>query len=89
MSEDRIGRVLEDVRANVVFATKSSCRSKEGVLGELETSLQNLRTDWIDGYQLRNVSSREAWNAARASYGALDVLYEGRDVGMFRHVGIS
>lgn len=89
VSEERIGRALEDVREEVVLATKSSRRSKAGVLEELEVSLRNLRTDWIDVYQLHNVSSRAAWAQVTAPDGALAALYEARDRGKIRHLGIT
>ncbi|MCW4037478.1 MAG: aldo/keto reductase [Candidatus Bathyarchaeota archaeon] len=89
VSEERIGRALEDVREEVYLTTKSSRRSREGVLEELEVSLTNLRTSWIDVYQLHNVSSREAWEQVKASHGALDALYEARDMGKIRHIGVT
>ncbi len=60
VSEERIGKALEDMRDEVVLATKSSRRTAEELEAELETSLGNLRTDRIDVYQLHNVSSYEA-----------------------------
>ena len=89
VSEERIGLALEDVRNDVVFATKSSRRDKQGVLEELEVSLNNLRTDWLDVYQLHNVSSRDAWEQVKAPHGALAALYEARDQGIIRHLGIT
>jgi predicted aldo/keto reductase-like oxidoreductase len=89
VSEERIGKALEDMRDDVVLATKSSRRDEQGVLEELEVSLSNLRTDWLDVYQLHNVSSREAWEQVKAPHGALAALYEARDQGMIRHVGIT
>lgn len=89
VSEARIGQALEQVRDDVILATKSSCRSRQGVLDELESSLTNLRTEWIDVYQLHNVSSREAWEQVTAPQGALKALYEARDQGRIRHIGIT
>ena len=89
VSEERIGKALEDVRGEVFLATKSSQRSKQGVLEELEVSLNNLRTDWIDVYQLHNVSSRDAWEQVKAPDGALEALYEARDGGKIRHLGVT
>ncbi|NIU82354.1 MAG: aldo/keto reductase, partial [Candidatus Korarchaeota archaeon] len=45
-SEERIGKALEDVRENVILATKSHRRNSEGIVEELETSLKNLRTNY-------------------------------------------
>ena len=39
VSEERIGKALEDIRENVILATKSGRRDGESLLRELETSL--------------------------------------------------
>lgn len=88
-SEERIGKALEDVRDEVFIATKSARRTKDGVLKELEISLENLRTDWIDVYQLHTVSSREEWERVITPDGALEALYEARDEGKIRYLGIT
>ncbi|KON31108.1 hypothetical protein AC482_02020 [miscellaneous Crenarchaeota group-15 archaeon DG-45] len=88
-SEERIGKALEDVRDEVLLATKSGRRGADEVLEELEVSLWNLRTDWIDVYQLHNVSSYEAWDQIKGPGGALEALYEARDEGKIGHLGIT
>ena len=89
VSEERIGKALEDVREKVVLATKSGRRKAKEMLEELEISLINLRTDWIDVYQLHNVSSYEAWDQIKGPGGALEALYKARDEGKIRHLGIT
>jgi len=89
VSEERIGKALEDVREEVLIATKSVRRDRDGVLEDLETSLRNLRTDWIDVYQLHSVSSREAWAQVKAPGGALEALHEAREEEKIRHLGIT
>jgi predicted aldo/keto reductase-like oxidoreductase len=88
-SEERIGKALEDVRENVILATKSGRRKAEELLEELKISLQNLRTDYIDVYQLHNVSSHESWIQIKEKGGALEALYEARDEGKIRHLGVT
>jgi len=88
-SEERIGKALEDVRDEVIIATKSARRNRQGVLEELEISLKKLRTDWIDIYQLHSVLSKEAWEQITAPNGALEALSEARDKGKVRHLGIT
>ena len=53
-SEEKIGRALSDVRHNLIIATKSHGKTAEKLLQEMETSLKNLKTDYIDIYQLHN-----------------------------------
>ena len=89
VSEERIGKALEDVREEVILATKSGRRTGEEMEQELETSLRNLRTDWIDVYQLHNVSSMDAWERIKAPGGALEALYKAQEEGRIRHLGIT
>ncbi len=89
VSEERIGKALEDVREEVILATKSGRRTGEEMEEELETSLRNLRTDWIDVYQLHNVSSMDAWERIKAPGGALKALYKAQEKGRIRHLGIT
>jgi predicted aldo/keto reductase-like oxidoreductase len=89
VSEERIGKALEDVREEVILATKSGRRTGEEMEEELETSLRNLRTDWIDVYQLHNVSSIDVWEKIKAPEGALEALYEAQEEGRIRHLGIT
>ena len=88
-SEARIGEALEGVRDEVFIATKSTRRDKEGILEDIETSLRNLRTDYIDLYQLHFVSKREVWERVRGSDGALEGLLEVKDEGKINHLGIT
>lgn len=89
VSEERIGKALEDFRDDVVIATKSGRRTKNEVLQELETSLKNLRTKWIDIYQLHNVATKETWEQVKAPGGALEALRKARDEGKILHLGIT
>jgi len=89
VSEERIGKALNDVRDKVVLATKSSNRTKKGVLEDLDVSLNNLRTDWIDVYQLHNVSSKEVWDQVTAPNGGLKALYQAQREGKIHHLGVT
>jgi len=89
VSEERIGKALEDVRDEVFLTTKSGRRTREGLLAELAISLENLRTDWIDVYQLHGVSSREQWDQVRSPDGALEALHQAQDEGKIHHLGIT
>ena len=60
-SETRIGEALKDARDEVYLATKYVHRDKEGLLRDLETSLENLQTGWIDVYQLHMISKKQGW----------------------------
>ncbi|MCW3975329.1 MAG: aldo/keto reductase [Candidatus Bathyarchaeota archaeon] len=89
VSEDRIGKALEDVREKVFIATKSICRTESEFLQELDISLKDLRTEWIDVYQLHNVASKEDWIKISSRGGALEAAYKALDRGKIKHLGIT
>jgi len=89
VSEKRIGKALENVRGEVTLATKSGSRTGKEMTEDLDASLRNLRTDWIDVYQLHNVSSMEAWERIKAPDGALEALYRAKDEGKIVHMGVT
>ena len=91
-SEERIGRALAALvgrRDQVVIATKSGRPSKEGATTELERSLKRLRTDYIDLWQLHNVSSFEKYEQVLGPGGAIEAAQEALQAGKIGHVGIS
>ena len=54
VSEEFLGYALEGIRDRFVLATKSMSRTKEAMAADIEKSLSNLRTDYIDLYQVHN-----------------------------------
>jgi aryl-alcohol dehydrogenase-like predicted oxidoreductase len=53
-SEEKLGYALADVRQNIIIATKSQAHQAAELFRHLETSLTNLKTDYIDVYQFHN-----------------------------------
>jgi predicted aldo/keto reductase-like oxidoreductase len=91
-SEERIGRALAALvgcRDQVVIATKSACPDKASAMEELEHSLKRLRTDYIDLWQLHNVSSFEKYEQVLGPGGAMEAAQEALQVGKIGHIGIS
>ncbi len=85
-SEEKIAYALGDVRDKIVIATKSMATTREGVLADLETSLRNLRTDYVDILQLHNPERLPDPTDPDSSYAA---LVEAREKGMVRFIGMS
>ncbi|MFC1802357.1 aldo/keto reductase [Thermoproteota archaeon] len=88
-SEERIGKALEDVREKVFLATKSHQRTSQGIKKEFEISLTNLRTDYIDIYQLHNVGNEEQWKQVQAEGGALEAVYELKEQEKINHISVT
>ncbi|MGD8564514.1 MAG: aldo/keto reductase, partial [Desulfarculaceae bacterium] len=88
-SEEKIGRALEDVRDQVILATKSRKLDGGGLKEHMTRSLEMLRTDYIDLFQIHNLSKPEELERALAPGGACEALAQAKDEGIIRHIGFS
>lgn len=88
VSESFLGEALEGYRDKFVLATKSMARDKEGMAADIETSLKNLRTDYIDIYQIHN-PNLEQLEQVMAPGGALEALLEAKEAGKIGHIGLT
>lgn len=53
-SEVKLGKAFDGIREEVYIATKTMAVTVEGFWNDLHTSLENLRTDYVDIYQFHN-----------------------------------
>ena len=53
-SEEKIGAALSDVRDKIIIATKTKALNADEFWKDLETSLTNMKTDYVDIYQFHN-----------------------------------
>ena len=88
VSEEYLGEALAGVRDRFVLATKRMARTREAMARDVETSLKNLRTDYIDLYQIHNPSAADLATVT-APGGALEALTEARAAGRNGHIGIT
>lgn len=88
VSEEYLGYALEGLRDQFVLATKSMARDREGMAKEIETSLKNLRTAYIDLYQFHNPNAAQL-DQILAPGGAMEAMLEARDAGKIGHIGIT
>ena len=88
VSEQYIGYGLEGIRDKFVLATKSMSRTKEAMVADIETSLGNFRTDYIDLYQVHN-PSMEQLDQVIGEGGALEALMEAKAAGKIGHIGLT
>jgi uncharacterized protein len=88
-SEKKVGQALCDVRDKVVIATKTLRRDAETAEKHIRQSLQNLRTDRIDIYQLHNVSNDATLAQVLAPDGAYRAVENARRDGAVRFIGFS
>ena len=88
-SESKVGRALKGRRGEFLLATKTSARRFDSAMADLQTSLRELQTDYLDLWQLHSVSDEPSWQQVMAPGGALQAARHAQAQGMVRHVGIS
>ena len=88
VSEGYLGFALEGIRQHFVLATKSMARTKEAMAQDVETSLEKLRTDYIDLYQIHNPNAGDL-EQVQAPGGALEALQAAKAQGKIGHIGIT
>ena len=88
VSEEYLGYALEGIRDKFVLATKGRGLTKEAMAADVETSLKNLRTDYIDLYQFHNPSLSDL-KTITGPGGALEALREAKAAGKIGHIGLT
>ena len=88
VSEEYLGYALEGVRDKFVLATKSMARTKDAMAADIEKSLGNLRTEYIDLYQVHN-PSMEQLEQVMGEGGALEALKKAQAAGKIGHIGLT
>ena len=88
VSEEYLGEALEGIRQHFILATKSMARTAEAMAADIEISLKNLRTDYIDLYQVHNPSAKDL-EQVMAPGGALEALYAAKKAGKIGHIGVT
>ena len=88
VSEEYLGYALEGIREDFILATKSMGRTKEAMAADIDISLKNLRTDYIDLYQIHNATPEQLPQVV-APGGALEALLEAKAAGKIRHIGLT
>ena len=83
-SEEKVGKAFEGMRDKVFIASKTMASDSAKFWEDLDASLRNLKTDYLDIYQL---------HCAPRCYGEGDELYEAlkeaKKQGKVRHIGIT
>jgi len=88
VSEEYLGYALEGIRDKFIIATKSMARTKEGMAKDIDISLKNLRTDYIDLYQIHNPTAEDL-QQVMAPGGALEALFDAKAAGKIGHIGVT
>lgn len=85
-SEYKMGLAFADMRDRIFIATKTGATNAEGFRQDLETSLKNLQTDYIDVYQFHNPAFCPRPGDESGLY---DAALKAKEQGKIRHIGIT
>jgi aryl-alcohol dehydrogenase-like predicted oxidoreductase len=85
-SEEKVGYALSDIRKDIYIATKTAATTVEVFWEHLETSLHNLKTEYIDIYQFHNPPFCPKPNDGTGLY---EAMLEAKEQGKIRHIGIT
>lgn len=85
-SEEKLGAAFSWIREKVIISTKTAAQTADVFWQELETSLTNLKTDYIDIYQFHNPSFCPKPGDESGLY---DAMLEAKKQGKIRFIGIT
>ena len=85
-SEVKLGKAFEGIRENIYIASKTMAKNPEEFWEQLDTTLSNLKTDYIDIYQFHCADRCYAPNDGTGMY---ECMTEAKNQGKIRHIGIT
>ena len=85
-SEEKVGAAFDGMREKVFIATKTGAKTPEEFWNHLETSLRNLRTDYVDLYQFH--CADQCYRPGDGT-GMYECMLEAKRQGKIRHIGIT
>ena len=85
-SEIKVGAAFDGMRDKIYLASKTEARTPELLREELETTLKNLRTDYLDIYQLHCVD--QCYRPGDGT-GLYEAMLEAKAQGKIRHISIT
>ena len=85
-SEIKVGKAFEGIRDKVFIATKTMAKTPEEFWEQLNTSLENLKTDYIDIYQFHCVDKCYSPDDGTGMY---ECMLEAKKQGKIKHIGIT
>lgn len=87
-SERKIGLAIKPNRKKWIIASKSPATSYDMMKSDIDESLKQLKTNYIDLYQLHHISDKEMLKKILRD-GAYQALKEAKDIGRIKHIGIT
>ena len=88
-AELRVGPWMAQHRQDFFLATKTEKRTRQEAKEELQRSLERLRVDYVDLWQIHAITESAPLETALGPGGALEAFIEAREQGLVRFLGIT
>jgi uncharacterized protein len=88
-SEEKIGQAFDGIRQKIVIATKTLKRDLSGAEADIDLSLKRMRTDYIDLFQIHQLSLESDYQDLTGPKGVLEAIYRAKKAGKIRHIGVT
>jgi aryl-alcohol dehydrogenase-like predicted oxidoreductase len=88
-AEKRIGPWLAQHRDRFFIATKTGRRTYQDAWKDLQWSLERLRVDYVDLWQMHGLTNPVGWERAMGPGGTLEAFLEAREKGLVRFLGVT
>jgi predicted aldo/keto reductase-like oxidoreductase len=88
-SESYYGHALRERRKDIFLTSKSHARDKKGALQHLQDTLRNMKTDYLDLWQIHDVRTDVEVHEIFGRHGALEAFVEAKGKGLVRFIGIT
>ena len=88
-AEKCVGSWMEHHRGDFFLATKSRKRAYKDAWEDLQRSMNTLRVDVIDLWQLHALTNPNGWEKVMGAGGAMEAFIEARDKGLVRFLGVT
>ena len=88
-SETYYGQALGERRKEIFLTSKSHARDRVGALKHLQETLDNMKTDYLDLWQIHDVRTLEDVDQIMGKGGAIEAFDLARSNGMVKFVGVT
>lgn len=88
-SESYYGKALRERRKEIFLTSKSHARDKEGALSHLHRTLDNMKTDHLDLWQVHDVRTGDDIAEIFGAGGAIEAFVEAKEKGLVRFIGVT
>jgi len=88
-AERRIAPWMKNHRAEFFLATKTGSRTAKEAKEELQRSLERMRVDYVDLWQLHNLADPIEWDIALSPGGVIEAAIEAKQQGLIRAIGVT